>query len=293
MKKMADFVIITDSASDLSKELVDRAEIKMVSLCFTMDDTLYHDYPDRSDMDPQEFYDRLRNGGSATTNAVNVNDYVEMLEPELKAGNDVLLIVFSSGLSSTYNSAVMAASALQEVYPQRKVLTVDSLCASMGQGLLVWLAVQKQKEGGTIDEVYTWIEENKLKVCHQFTVDDLDFLKRGGRISGVAATLGGALSIKPVLHVDEAGHLVNVRKVRGRRASLKALVERMNETADKTVRQTVFISHGDCLTDADHVAYLVKESFPDAEVYMNTIGPVIGAHTGPNVVALFYQGEPR
>ena len=290
---MSDYVIITDSASDLSSELMDRAGIKMVSLCFTMNEQLYHDYPDRREMDPREFYDRLRAGGSATTNAVNVNDYIETLEPVLSEGRDVLMIVFSSGLSSTYNSAVIAAESLREAFPQRKILVVDSLCASMGQGLLVWLAVQKQKNGGSIDEVYAWAEDNKLKICHQFTVDDLDFLRRGGRISGVAATLGGALSIKPVLHVDNEGRLVNIRKVRGRRASLKALAEAMKETADAAQRQTVFISHGDCLADAEHVASLVKKDFPDAEIWMNTIGPVIGAHTGPNVVALFYQGEPR
>lgn len=290
---MSDYVIVTDSAADLSKELVDRMGVPVVSLCFTMDDKLYHDYPDKSEMEPKVFYDRLRGGGSATTNAVNVNDYIEALEPILAGGKDVCLIVFSSGLSSTYNSAMIAAEQLRSVYPQQKLLVSDSLSASMGQGLLVWLAVQKKNEGSTLEEVFEWVENHKLNICHQFTVDDLDFLKRGGRISGFSAALGGALSIKPILHVDDAGYLINIRKVRGRRASLKALVDKMKETAFKDIRQTVFISHGDCQEDADVLAGMVKESFPDAEIYINTVGPVIGAHTGPNVVTLFYQGEKR
>ncbi len=294
---MPDFIIVTDSASDLSLEMMTKAGIKAVSLCFTMEDKLYYDIdlkdPDKKTMNPKEFYDRLRNGGSATTNAVNINDYIETIEPILKAGQDVLLLVFSSGLSSTYNSAVMAADAMREVYPHRKILVSDTLSASLGQGLLVWLAAMEQQAGKNIDEVFRWVEDNKLNICHQFTVDDLDFLKRGGRISGISAALGGALSIKPVLHVDNDGHLINIRKVRGRKAALKALVERMNETAFKDIRQTVFISHGDCPEDAGHIAEMVKEHFPDAEIYINTIGPVIGSHTGPNVAALFYQGQPR
>lgn len=290
---MSDFVIVTDSAADLSKELVEKLEVKVVPLCFTMNGMLYHDYPDNREMDPELFYDKLRSGGSATTNAVNVNDYIETIGPVLAGGTDVLVIAFSSGLSSTYSSAVVAAEQLREMYPKRQVLVVDSLAASMGQALLVWLAVEEQRQGRSLEEVYGWAENRKLKICHQFTVDDLDFLKRGGRISGLSAALGGALSIKPVLHVDREGHLINIRKVRGRKASLKALVERMSETAFRHIRQTVFISHGDCPGDAAQLAEMVRQEFKDADIHMNHVGPVIGAHTGPNVVALFFQGEPR
>lgn len=290
---MSSFVIVTDSSADLSREFIEKMNIKMVPLCFRMDGSLYHDYPDKREMDPHMFYDRLRHGAAATTNAANVNDYIESVEPLLAAGKDVLVIAFSSGLSSTYNSAVVAAGQLQESYPERKMLVSDSLAASLGQGLLVWLAVEEQKQGKTLEEVFEWVENRKLKICHQFTVDDLDFLKRGGRISGLSAAVGGVLSIKPVLHVDDKGHLINIRKVRGRRASLKALADKMNETAFRHIRQTVFISHGDCPEDADYVAGLVKEEFTDADIVINHVGPVIGAHTGPNVVALFFQGEPR
>lgn len=290
---MPDFIIVTDSASDLNSEIVGKLGIKVVSLCFTIGDKLYYDYPDRSEMSLRDFYHRLRNGGNATTNAVNVNDYTQMLEPILSEGKDVLIIVFSSGLSSTYNSAEIAAKILRDSYPQRKILVIDSLCASMGQGLLVQLAVRQKENGKNINEVYAWVRDNRLKICHHFTVGDLGFLRRGGRISGVSAVLGGALSIKPVLHVNQEGLLINIRKVRGRKASLKALVEKMNATAYRDVRQTVFIGHADCGEDAELVADMVREGFPDAQISIDTIGPVIGAHTGPDTVTLFYQGEPR
>ncbi|MDL2248127.1 DegV family protein [Tyzzerella sp. OttesenSCG-928-J15] len=290
---MSEYVIITDSATDLNQELVDKANVHVVPLSFVIDGNTYHDFTDHREMEPKVFYDMLRNKHTATTNAVNVNEYVEAITPYLNEGKDALLIVFSSGLSSTYSSAVIAAESLREEYPDRKILVVDSLSASMGQGLLVWLAAKEKEKGKTIDEVCSWVEENKLKICHKVTVDDLDFLKRGGRISGVSAAVGGVLNIKPMIHVDNEGRLINIQKVRGRKASLKTLVEMMKESAFKNIKQTVFISHGDCIEDVQYVCELVKENFSDAEIFINYIGPVIGAHTGPNVVALFYQGEPR
>ena len=215
------------------------------------------------------------------------------MEPQLQAGRDVLVLAFSSGLSATYNSSAVAAEELREKYPERKIYTVDTLCASLGQGLLVWLAAKERAKGKTIDEVRDWAVGHKLSICHQFTVGDLHFLKRGGRISSTTAFVGSMLQIKPVLHVDNDGKLMTVAKARGRRAALKALVDRMEQTAIDLRDQTVFISHGDCLEDAQLVAQLVKDRFGVKDVYMNYVGPVIGAHAGPGVLALFYVGVER
>ena len=244
-------------------------------------------------MDPHLFYEKLRAGEVATTAAVNVAEYVDAVEPLLQAGHDVLILAFSSGLSTTYNSSAIAVEELREKYPDRKVYTVDTLCASLGQGLLVYLAAQERAKGRSIEEVRDWAEANKLHLCHQFTVDDLHFLKRGGRISATTAVLGSMLQIKPVLHVDDEGHLINIAKARGRQASLKALVDKMEQTAIDPAAQTVFISHGDCLEDAQAVAQMVKDRMGVKEVYLNHIGPVIGAHAGPGTVALFYVGTER
>ena len=239
------------------------------------------------------FYQLLRQGQVATTSAINVAQYTDALEPLLQAGKDVLVLAFSSGLSTTYNSSRIAVEELSEKYPERKIYTVDTLCASLGQGLLVYLAVKEQKKGRSIEEVRDWVEENKLHLCHQFTVDDLHFLKRGGRISATTAVVGSMLQIKPVLHVDNEGHLINIAKARGRQASLKALVDKMEKTAIDPANQVVFISHGDCLEDAHTVEKMVKERFGVKEVYINYVGPVIGAHSGPGTLALFYVGSER
>lgn len=290
---MSDFVILTDSSADLDQSLVQQCGVQVLPLSFLLKETTYHNYPDNREMDPHQFYDLLRQGEMATTSAVNVAQYTEALEPLLQAGKDVLVLAFSSGLSATYSASVIALDELREKYPGRKLYTVDTLCASLGQGLLVWLAARERAKGRTIEEVRDWAEENKLRVCHQFTVDDLHFLKRGGRISATTAVVGSMLQIKPVLHVDNAGKLVNVSKARGRHASLKALVDKMAETAVDPAGQTVFISHGDCLEDAQTVAKMVKERFGVQTVHLNYVGPVIGAHAGPGVVALFYLGSER
>ena len=290
---MSDFVILTDSSADLGAELVQQLDVQVLPLSFILNQHTYHNYPDNREMDPHLFYEKLRAGEVATTAAVNVAEYVDAVEPLLQAGRDVLILAFSSGLSTTYNSSVIAAEELREKYPDRKVYTVDTLCASLGQGLLVYLAAQERARGKTIEEVRDWAEANKLHLCHQFTVDDLHFLKRGGRISATTAVLGSMLQIKPVLHVDDEGHLINIAKARGRQASLKALVDKMEQTAIDPAAQTVFISHGDCLEDAQAVAQMVKDRMGVKEVYLNHIGPVIGAHAGPGTVALFYVGTER
>jgi DegV family protein with EDD domain len=290
---LSSFVILTDSSADLSASMVQQLDVQVLPLSFVLDGHTYHDHPDNRDMDPRLFYERLRSGDMATTSAVNVAQYTEALEPLLQAGQDVLILAFSSGLSTTYNSSLIAVKELQAKYPDRKLFTVDTLCASLGQGLLVWYAAQARARGGSIEEVRDWIEEHKLNLCHQFTVDDLYFLKRGGRISSATALVGSMLHIKPVLHVDNEGHLINTGKVRGRQAALKALVDRMEHTAIDSGSLTVFISHGDCLEDAQMVADMVKKRFGVQEVYINYVGPVIGAHSGPGTLALFYMGTDR
>ena len=224
---MSDFIILTDSSADLSAEMAQELDIQVIPLSFIMKGRTYRDFPDNREMDPHLFYEALRQGEEATTAAVNVGQYTEALEPLLQAGKDVLILAFSSGLSATYNSSRLAVEELREKYPERKLYTVDTLCASLGQGLLVWYAAKARERGGTIEEVRDWVEDRKLNLCHQFTVDDLHFLKRGGRISAATALVGSVLQVKPVLHVDNEGHLVNICKERGRQAALKALLDRM------------------------------------------------------------------
>lgn len=290
---MSDFVILTDSSADLPPDLVRQINVQVLPLSFILADHTYYNYPDNRDMDPHVFYDRLRGGEMATTNAVNVAQYTEALEPLLQAGKDVLILAFSSGLSATYNASRLAVEELSAQYPDRRLYTVDTLCASLGQGLLVCYATRQRDLGHSIEEVRDWVEEHRLNLCHQFTVDDLHFLKRGGRISAATAMVGSMLHIKPVLHVDNEGHLINIGKARGRQASLKALVDRMEDTAIDPGSLTVFISHGDCPEDAQTVADMVKKRFGVQDVVINYVGPVIGAHSGPGTVALFYMGTDR
>ena len=290
---MSEFIIVTDSSADLDTGMARELDVQVLPLGFVLEDHTYYNYPDNREMDPHVFYDRLRRGEVATTNAVNVAQYTETLEPLLQAGQDVLVLAFSSGLSTTYNSSAIAVEELSAKYPERKLYTVDTLCASLGQGLLVWYAARQRDLGHSIEEVRDWVEDHKLNLCHQFTVDDLHFLKRGGRISAATAMVGSMLHIKPVLHVDNEGHLINIGKARGRQASLKALVDRMENTAIDSGSLTVFISHGDCPEDAQTVAEMVKKRFGVQDVYINYVGPVIGAHSGPGTLALFYMGTDR
>ena len=290
---MSEYVLITDSSADLSQEMVQELGVTVLPLSFTIQGKTYRNYPDNREMDLPLFYDMLRAGELATTSAVNVAEYTQAVEPILQEGKDVLILAFSSGLSSTYQASVLAAGELREKYPDRKIYTVDTLCASLGQGLLVYLAAQEQRKGKSIEEVRDWAEETKLHLCHQFTVDDLHFLKRGGRISATTAVVGSMLQIKPVLHVDNEGHLINIGKARGRQASLKALVDKMEKTVTEEGRKTVFISHGDCRKDAVTVADMVRERFGTQDIRINFVGTVIGAHSGPGTLALFYLGTER
>lgn len=290
---MSDFLIYTDSTADLPPELVAETGVKVIPLEFNMDGRAYLNYPDNRDLDPHAFYESLRAGSVATTSLINVERYISIFEPELKAGHDLLYICFSSGLSGSFNCSKLAAEELSEKYPARRIRTVDSRAASMGEGLLVYNAVQQKKKGLDIDGVLRWVEDNRDHLCHWFTVDDLDFLKRGGRVSATAAFFGGMLNIKPVLHVDDEGHLIPMSKVRGRKASLEGLLTEMEKTAIDPAAQVIFVSHGDATEDCQYVVDAVRERFGVQKIYTNFIGPVIGAHSGPGTMALFFLGEHK
>ena len=287
------YVIVTDSSCDLPAELAQELELAVLPLTLTLGGKEYANYLDGREIGFSEFYGRIRQGEVAVTAAANLEGYLSIMEPILQAGKDILLLVFSSGLSSTYQVSLLAAEELSQKYPQRKILPVDTLCASMGQGLLVYLAARQRGEGKSLQEVRDWVEKEKYRLCHWFTVDDLMYLKRGGRLNAATALVGTALGIKPVLHIDNEGHLINMGKARGRRASLTALVDKMAELAVEPQGQVAFISHGDCLEDAKAVEQMLKQRLGVKKVIISYVGPVIGAHTGPGVVALFFLGKER
>lgn len=290
---MSNYVIITDSSCDLPDSLVKELELEVLPLSFIMDGKTYRNYSDNREMSPKDFYNKEREGIMATTNAVNVGEATEAIEAVLKQGKDVLVLGFSSGLSTTFNSFQIAAEKLAEQYPDRKVYAVDTLCASLGQGMLVYQAAKLRQAGKSIEEVRDWTEQNKLRQCHWFTVNDLFFLKKGGRVSAATAVVGTMLQIKPVMHVDNEGHLIKVDTARGRKASLNALVDKVGELGEDPAEQTMFISNSDCAEDAQYVADEIKKRYGTKEIIINSIGPVIGAHTGPGCVALFFMGKHR
>lgn len=290
---MADYVIMTDSCCDMTSALAEELELSVLPLSLHMGDAVYRNWLDGREIGFQEFYAKIRSGQLATTSAVSVGEFAAEMRKILSAGKDILCINFSSALSATYQSAAIAAADLAEEFPDRKILVVDSLCASLGQGLLVYLCAQERRKGRSLEEVHTFAEETKGKVCHWFTVDDLNHLKRGGRISAATALFGTMLSIKPVMHVDDGGHLVPVSKARGRKSSLLALVDQMEATAIDPASQTVFISHGDCEGDALFVAGEITHRFGTRDIRLNYVGPVIGNHSGPGTLALFFLGTKR
>ena len=289
---MSEYVILTESSCDLSPELVAEADVEVLPLSFTIDGKNYPHYPDARAYPIAAFYQRMREGAVAVTAAANVVELTEGMEKHLRQGRDVLFLCFSSGLSSTRDACAIAAEDLRERYPDRKIYTVDTLAASGGQGLLVLLAGRKRKAGASIEEVRDFAEETKLHVGHWFTVDDLVYLKRGGRVSSAAAVVGTMLNIKPVLHVDNEGHLIPMEKVRGRKAAIQALFRHMQETALPD-QETVLINHADCLPEAQTLAEQIRAEFHPKEVLIADLGPIIGAHTGPGLVTLFFLAEHR
>ena len=287
---MPNYQIITDSACDLPAELLQNLNVEKVSLSVLFRG---ENRPDSVDAGIKEFYDGLRASEVATTSAVNPENWKSVIEPSFRAGHDALVLAFSSGLSTTYQSAVIAAQELMEQYPDRKAYVVDTLCASLGEGLLAWYACRKRDEGMSLETLRDWVEDNKLNICHWFTVDDLMFLKRGGRVSATTALVGTMLQVKPVLHVDNEGHLISVAKARGRKASIDALAKKAAELGEGFDNETMFISHGDCAEDARYLADVLKEKLGVKHVHINHVGAVIGSHAGPGVLALFFLGKHR
>lgn len=290
---MSQYIIMTDSSCDLPAGLAAELELEVLPLSVLIDGKSYVNYLDERDITFADCYAALRAGKNATTSAVNVEAFVQAMEPHLQAGEDILYLGFSSALSGTYNAGAVAAQQLAEKYPERKLYAVDTLSASMGQGLLVYLTVQQKRSGATIEQARDYAEAQKLHLCHWFTVDDLNHLHRGGRVSATSAVLGTVLNIKPVLHMDNEGRLIFMEKVRGRRNSIKRMLEKMRETAIEPEKQIVFMSHGDCLEDAEYLAGRIREEWGVKDVVINYVGPVIGAHSGPGTLALFFLGTER
>ncbi len=288
---MMDYIISADNMGDLPESYIQEKQISLMSLSYMIDGETYNQ---ENSLPSGEFYDKMRRGSMPTTSQVNPEETRKILENMLEKSNHIIHIAFSSGLSGTYNSTRLAAQELMEERDCR-ITVIDSLCASLGEGLLIYYAVALREAGKSYDEVVEWLEGHKLNICHDFTVDDLFHLYRGGRVSKAAAVIGTMISLKPVLHVDNEGHLIPVSKVRGRKKSLLALVDNMEKKIGswKEKNDIVFISHGDCIEDAEFVREQVEERFGIHRFIINPVGPTIGAHSGPGTVALFYLGDMR
>ncbi len=288
------FEIVTDSSCNLLEEMIDEYGLHILPLTFMVDGEQYQSYLKGEHTDLKQFYTMMREGKVITTSLPNLADAEKLLRGLLDEGKDILYLGFSSGLSGTYNAIDTLCKQLAPEYPERTILTSDTLAASGGEGLLVWYAVQHARAGKSIEEVHAWVENNKLNLAHWFTVDDLMFLFRGGRVSKTSAWAGTMLNIKPVMHVDNEGHLIPMEKVRGRKKSLNGLVDHMEKSALAPINeQMVFITHGDCIEDAEYVAEQIKSRFGVKEVIINYVDPVIGAHSGPGTMALFFMADKR
>lgn len=286
------FQIMTDSGSDLPQEYFIEKNVECLKLGFILDGVEYHG-ENGENISSEAFYERLRSGALPTTYQITPEIAKDHMQKHLENGIDVLAVVFSSALSGTANSFSAAAKELALEYPDRKIFVVDSLCASLGQGLFVDYVVRKADEGATIEETYAFAEELKLRISHQFTVNDLFHLKRGGRVSSATAVVGTMMNIKPILHVDDVGRLISIGKVMGRKKSLRKLLENMIDTAELAKDDPVYISHGDCLDDAEYLKSMVEKNFPKNPITINYIGPVIGSHSGCGTVALFFKAKKR
>ena len=290
---MRDYIIVTDATSDIPNEMANELNVKVVPMSFSLGEKNYNHYPDYRELDIKTFYDKQRAGQTSLTTQINVAVYLDFFEKIIKSDKDLLYISFSSALSSTYQSSVLAAKELNEKYPDFKIITIDSKAATLGETLLVKLAAQKKSEGMNIEDLSKWVADNHLKVCHYFTVDDLNHLKRGGRMTAMTAFIGTALDIKPILHVNDEGKLIPLDKVRGRKKALKVLFNYLAELSENLEEQTVFIGHGDCIEDARYLESLIKEAYKVKEVIIHPIGPIIGSHTGPGAITLFFLGKHR
>ena len=287
---MRDYIITVNSTVDTGKEWLEERNVPVIPLKYTIDGQEYTDMYGLSD---KEFFQKLREGKMSVTSQINPEEAKEMLEPYVKEGKDVLHLAFSSALSGTCNSMKIAAEELQEEYPEAKVIVVDTLCACMGEAMLLYYALKQKEAGKTIEEVAQWVEENKLHVCHNVTVDDLFHLHRGGRVSKTPAVLGTMVKVKPIIHMDDNGALQVIGKERGRKKSLHKIVDMAVERSEGWDNEIIMITHGDCLEDAEYVAKLVREKMGVENVFIHNIGTVIGSHTGPGVVATFCMGNKR
>lgn len=287
---MNDYVITVNSTVDLPKEWLEERHIPVIPLKYTIDGETYKGMEGLSS---KEFFQKLREGKMAVTSQVNPEEAKEALEAFLKEGKDILHLAFSSGLSGTYNSMRIAAEELEEEYPERKVIVIDTLCACLGEGLLLYYALKRKGEGKSIEEVAQWAEENKLHVCHNVAIDDLNHLQRGGRVSKTTAILGTMVQVKPIIHMDDKGLLQVIGKERGRKKALNKIVDMAVEQARGWENDIIMITHGDCAEDAEYVAELVRKKMGIENILVNNIGEVIGSHTGPGVVAVFCMGSKR
>lgn len=287
---MNDYIITVNSTVDLPKEWLNERKVPVVPLSYTIDGETYKDM---AGLSVKEFFGKLRAGKMAVTSQVNPGEAKEALKPFLEAGKDILHLAFSSALSGTCNSMRIAAEELAEEYPDRKIIVVDTLCACLGEGLLLYYALKRKSEGCSLEETAKWVEENKLHICHNVTIDDLAHLHRGGRISKTVAVLGGMVKIKPMLHVDNQGALQVIGKERGRKKALNKIVDTALEQSEGWKNDIIMITHGDCEEDARYVEKLVREKMGIDNILVNNIGTVIGSHTGPGVVAVFCMGKAR
>lgn len=285
---MSTFEIFTDSSCDLSTDLIEECNLHVMQLEVLVDD---NPSVPNNEIDIKEFYDKLRNGSNAKTSAVSPAVFEENMRKVLEDGKDILYVGFSSGLSATYANGMIAINELREEFPERKICDIDTLCASMGQGLMAYYAAQLRKEGKTVEETCARLEEIKQYIHHQVTVNDLFFLKRGGRISAATAVAGSVLQIKPIIVVDEKGCLNSVAKSRGRKAALKDIYARFKATENMEELPYVFISNSDCLEDTLKIKEMIKAEYPQVKVVISDIGPVVGAHTGPGTIAVCYLGK--
>lgn len=290
---MVQYEIFTDATSDLPQEIIDTLGIKVIPMDFEINNKVYSHYPDERNLDSKTFYEMAQQGIMATTTQITPARFIEYFIPTLEEGKDILYICFSSGLSGTYGSSQVAIQNLKEDYPNRKIMSVDSLCASCGEGLLVYLAAKEKEKGKTIEELYNWVEENRLNICHWYKVDDLFHLKRGGRIGSIAATFGTALNIKPLLNMDNEGKLQLVEKVRGTKACEHHMINKLKENYLPNKYDTIIISHADCEYEALSLEKMLRKECEVGEIIHSKIGPVIGAHSGKGTLLINFYGKKR
>jgi len=287
------YVLFSDSCCDLPEDLVEEIHLQVAPLSYVIKGKDYLNYPDHREMDNHVFFDLLRSGEISKTSQVTPGKYLELMEPFLKEGKDILIVAFSTALSGAYGSAVQAANYLEEIYPSRTIKVLDSLCASSGQGYLVYSMGLNKLNGMSLSDNLAWGETHRLHIAHWFTIDSLQFLRRGGRLSAGKAWIGTLLSLKPVLHVNDIGQLVPVESVRGRKQSLLSLMQHFDDTAIDPEKNFIMIVHGDDLVTAHYLGEKLQEKYNIPRVIYCDLGPVIGSHAGPNTISLFFLATER